>query len=62
LFLIDRRTLPPLNPSPGPPLAVFGAAFTIAFFSYLGIEAATVPAEDVVDAPATIRAQPLSAR
>jgi APA family basic amino acid/polyamine antiporter len=54
LFLMDRRTFPPLNPGAGPPVAAFLAAFTIAFFSYVGIESATVPAEDVVDARSTI--------
>jgi basic amino acid/polyamine antiporter, APA family len=54
LFLIDRHTFPPLNPGGGPPLAAFVAGFTIAFFSYVGLESATVPAEDVVDAGVTI--------
>jgi amino acid transporter len=54
LFLVDRHTFPPLNPSGGPPLVAFVAGFTIAFFSYVGLESATVPAEDVVDAGVTI--------
>lgn len=54
LFLIDARLLPSFNPGALPPFAAFAAAFTIAFFSYVGIEAATVPAEDVIDAPTTI--------
>jgi basic amino acid/polyamine antiporter, APA family len=54
LFLMDRRTFPSFNPGTGPPIAALLASFTIAFFSYLGIESATVPAEDVIDARATI--------
>jgi APA family basic amino acid/polyamine antiporter len=54
LFLIDRHVLPPLNPGGGPPFSAFAAAFTVAFFSYLGLEAATVPAEDTINARATI--------
>jgi basic amino acid/polyamine antiporter, APA family len=54
LLLVDRHAFPPLNPGNGPPVAAFMASFTIAFFSYLGIESATVPAEDVVDAQVTI--------
>jgi basic amino acid/polyamine antiporter, APA family len=54
LFLMDRRTFPAFNPGAGPPTAALLASFTIAFFSYIGIESATVPAEDVVDARSTI--------
>ncbi len=54
LFLIDPHLLPPSNPGGGPPLSAFAAAFTVAFFSYLGLEAATVPAEDTINAQATI--------
>jgi APA family basic amino acid/polyamine antiporter len=51
---MDRDILPPMNPGAGPPFAAFAAAFTLAFWSYTGIEAATVPADDVVDARETI--------
>jgi APA family basic amino acid/polyamine antiporter len=54
LFLMDRRIFPPFNPGAGPPIAALLTSFTIAFFSYVGIESATVPAEDVVDPRATI--------
>ena len=54
LFLMDRATFPSFNPSAAPPVAALLASFTIAFFSYVGIESATVPAEDVVDPRATI--------
>jgi amino acid transporter len=54
LFLIDHHALASMNPRHGPPFPSFVAAFTIAFFSYVGIESATVPAEEVIDAPATI--------
>jgi basic amino acid/polyamine antiporter, APA family len=54
LFLVHRRTFPAFNPGAGPPVPALLASFTIAFFSYVGIESATVPAEDVVDARATI--------
>ena len=54
LFLIDRATLPPLNPSPSSPFYALAAAFSIAFYSYTGIEAATIPADQVIDAKRTI--------
>jgi basic amino acid/polyamine antiporter, APA family len=54
LFLMDRHILPRMNPGAGQPFAAFAAAFTLAFWSYTGIEAATVPADDVVDAQETI--------
>jgi APA family basic amino acid/polyamine antiporter len=54
LFLMDLATFPSFNPSAAPPVAALLASFTIAFFSYVGIESATVPAEDVVDPRATI--------
>lgn len=54
LFLFNGNIFPPFNPGAAPPMAALLASFTIAFFSYVGIESATVPAEDVVDAHSTI--------
>ena len=54
ICLIDLRLLPAFNPSGLPPFTALATAFAIAFFSYVGIESATVPAEDVVNAATTV--------
>jgi basic amino acid/polyamine antiporter, APA family len=54
ICLIELRLLPAFNPSGLPPFTALATAFAIAFFSYVGIEAATVPAEDVLNASVTV--------
>lgn len=54
LLFVDGETLPPLNPGTGNPLLVFGSAFAITFWTFVGIEAATVPSEDVIAPEKTI--------
>jgi len=54
LWFVDAGILPPLNPAGGNALLVFASVFTIAFWNFLGIESATVPAEDTQDPQHTI--------
>lgn len=54
LWFVEVDTLPPLNPGKGNALLVFASVFTIAFWNFLGIEAATVPAEDTHEPETTI--------
>jgi APA family basic amino acid/polyamine antiporter len=54
LWFVDASILLPLNPAGGNALLVFASVFTIAFWNFLGIESATVPAEDTQDPQHTI--------
>jgi len=54
LFFVEFETLPPLNPGRGNSVYLFASAFALTFWNYVGIESATVPAEDVVDSGKTI--------
>ena len=54
LLFVQRDTLPPLNPGPNAPLYLFASAFALTFWTFLGLEAITVPAEDVIDPQITI--------
>jgi len=54
LWFFDADTLPPMNPGTGNALLVFASVFTIAFWNFLGIESATIPAEDTQQPRTTI--------
>ncbi|MCU0989776.1 MAG: amino acid permease [Xanthomonadales bacterium] len=54
LWFVDADTLPPLNPGGGSMAWLFASAFALTFWNYVGIEAATVPAEDVVQPDKTV--------
>ena len=55
LLLVDWHTLPALNRSSQTPVHALAAAFSISFWCYIGIEAATVPAQEVAGGPPTVR-------
>ncbi len=54
LFFVDTETLPPMNPGTTNSAYLFASAFALTFWTFVGIEAATVPAEDVIDPEKTI--------
>ena len=54
LLFVDADTLPPMNPGTGNPASVFASAFAITFWAFVGIEAATVPSEDVIEPEKTV--------
>ena len=54
LLFIDTETLPPMNPGTDNPAFVFASAFALNFWLFVGIEVATVPAEDVQKPKKTI--------
>jgi APA family basic amino acid/polyamine antiporter len=54
LFYVEIETLPPMNPGSGNSIYLFASAFALTFWNYVGIESATVPAENVVDSQKTI--------
>jgi APA family basic amino acid/polyamine antiporter len=54
LWFVEPSTLPPLNPGTGSAAYLFASAFALTFWNYVGIEAATVPAEDVVQPDKTV--------
>jgi APA family basic amino acid/polyamine antiporter len=54
LLCVDAKNLPPWNPGSGDSLYLFASAFGLTFWNYIGIESATVPAEDVLDSQKTI--------
>jgi len=54
LLFVEVETLPPMNPGTGNSAVLFASAFAITFWTFVGIEAATVPSEDVVDPEKTI--------
>jgi APA family basic amino acid/polyamine antiporter len=53
-LFVEVETLPPMNPGTGNPVYLFASAFALTFWNYVGIESATVPAEDIVDPQKTI--------
>ena len=54
LFFVDRDILPPMNPGSGSSLGLFASCFALTFWTFVGLEAVTVPTEDVVDQDKTI--------
>jgi APA family basic amino acid/polyamine antiporter len=54
LFFVDIETLPPMNPGTQNSAYVFASAFGLIFWMFVGIEAATVPSEDVKNPEKTI--------
>lgn len=54
LWFIEPENLPPLHPGQGSALVVFASVFALTFWNFIGIEAATVPAEVTVDPSRTI--------
>ena len=48
LLFVDRGTLPPMNPSTSGSLQVFGSVFALTFWTFLGMEAITIPSADVI--------------
>lgn len=54
LWFVDFGHMPPARTAPGSSLYVFATVFALTFWNFVGIETATVPAEDVVDPERTI--------
>ena len=54
LLFVRIEHLPALNPGKDGPLYGFATAFALTFWNFVGIEGASVPAEDVVDPATTI--------
>ncbi len=54
LFFVDVKTLPPMNPGTAGSAYLITSAFALTFWTFVGIEAVTVPAEDVVNPEQTI--------
>jgi basic amino acid/polyamine antiporter, APA family len=54
LWFVRADSLPAMHPGEGNPLAVFASVFALSFWNFVGIEAATIPAEDAVDPSRTI--------
>ena len=54
LFFVHKSTLPPLNPGTGSSLGLFASSFALTFWTFVGFEGITVPAEDVTDQQKTI--------
>jgi APA family basic amino acid/polyamine antiporter len=54
LFFVDTEILPPLNPGTANSAYLFASAFAITFWMFVGIEAVTVPSEDVENPEETI--------
>jgi len=54
LWFVDPSHLPPMNPGTDSAVYVFASAFALTFWNFVGIETATVPAEDVVNPAKTI--------
>ena len=54
MLFMDTETLPPMNPGADNPAFVFASAFALNFWLFVGIEVATVPAEDVQNPKKTI--------
>jgi basic amino acid/polyamine antiporter, APA family len=54
LFFVQRSILPPLNPGTGSSLGLFASSFALTFWTFVGFEVVTVPAEDVADQQNTI--------
>lgn len=54
LWFVDTASLPPMHPGEGNALLVTASVFTIAFWNFMGIESATIPAEDTQNPDRTI--------
>ena len=54
LFYIEGSNIPPMNPSGEPPLAVMASAAILTMWAFVGLEAATVPAGDIIKPEKTI--------
>lgn len=54
LFFVELEALPELNPGGGSAFAAFAAASSLAFWTFLGLEAATIPADHVIEPRKTI--------
>ena len=54
LWFVDFGHLPPMNPGTDSAVYVFASAFALTFWNFVGIETATVPAENVVNPAKTI--------
>lgn len=54
LFFVDTEILPPMNPGKTNSAYLFASAFALTFWMFVGIEAVTVPSEDVQNPEKTI--------
>jgi len=54
VFYINLEHFAPINPSGEPWVTALGSAAAMTLFSFLGIESATIPAENVIDPEKTI--------
>ncbi len=54
LFFVETETLPAMHPGEGNALMVFASVFALTFWNFLGIESATIPAEDTINPGKTI--------
>jgi basic amino acid/polyamine antiporter, APA family len=54
LLFVDVHHMPPARTAPGSPVFVFATVFALTFWNFVGIESATVPAEDVLEPEKTI--------
>ncbi len=54
IFYFEPSHFTPLNPSGQPVLTALGSSLALTLFAFLGIESATVPADDVIDPEKTI--------
>jgi APA family basic amino acid/polyamine antiporter len=54
LLFVETENLPVMHPGEGNALIVFASVFALTFWNFLGIESATVPAEDTVNSGNTI--------
>ncbi len=54
LLFVETETLPAMHPGEGNAVIVFASVFALTFWNFLGIESATVPAEDTLNSGNTI--------
>lgn len=54
LFFIEAQNIPPMNPTGDPTLSVLAVASILTMWAFVGLEAATVPADDVINPAKTI--------
>jgi APA family basic amino acid/polyamine antiporter len=54
LWSMELDNLPKMHPGEGSALVVFASVFALSFWNFVGIEAATIPAEDTVNPSRTI--------
>ena len=54
LLFVETETLPPMNPGTTNSAYLFASAFALTFWTFVGIEAVTVPSEDVINPEKTI--------